>query len=181
MKKIVPFPKTIEKGKWILLLFFILIVAVGSVYYFRRSQIKCDKSDMDNGWSCTSNLEFFSQLKQYQSKCLHENGEFESGSIQPGPAGSYFTCAIPYSDAGKVCKKSTECQGKCEYPKRQSDISSNCVLNGSKDTASTYVCSQEISGVCSKTQLSLTEFCGSDWLEVSDNTILIHRGMMCEY
>jgi hypothetical protein len=63
-------------------------------------------------WSCGNAREQREAVSEVPSvataDCARQRGEYRQVCID-----QRYMCVLPFSDAGKVCKDSTECQGEC--------------------------------------------------------------------
>ncbi|WFL77272.1 hypothetical protein P7228_14975 [Altererythrobacter arenosus] len=80
-----------------------------------------------------------------ESKCLAQGGTYERRGMM-----GLYSCAVPYPDAGKVCRKASDCEGQCRIEDGQADPSvGKCQANTDNFGCYTYLGDKgEVLGIC---------------------------------
>jgi hypothetical protein len=126
-------------------------------------------------WECNFSVnntdpfsaEVVAALSPYSTRCRADGGDWSCR--QNLPFDIICFCDFPLDDAGKECRRSSDCQGTCvlskefldnQYPKRESSTKINC-------TFCTGNCSQWIFRDC------------GGWIELNNDVITDFSGMRC--
>lgn len=170
-----------NKNKKMIVIYALVVCAVLATFFFIKAPIGCMWSRESKGWHCDIPSQLFTHIEPiYEARCLQQGGEFSSGMVLPSADNYYFSCVIPYSDAGKPCSHSRDCSGSCRYMSEKS-LPDGCekVTNqaqGSFESLEKIVCSQEIIGECTKEKKGACDM----WSEVAGNEIHFHH-KSCDY
>ena len=99
----------------------LILLIVILTYSLYMNVTKCKK--IEGGWTCGvsrhdryfSCIPFICNFELFRNALLDLQCRLQGSKyIEEYP---YFVCKRPFDDAGKVCKNSNECQGKCIYTK----------------------------------------------------------------